>query len=111
MRYMTVQKVQCVGDFTRLSEQLAVLMDALLELEENDPAIEDPDLAAALGTGIVDVQMIVETEDPAEAMVKALCLLRAAIHTIGDVTPGWETERAVMHVAPADASDQLLTRV
>ncbi|WP_263657375.1 hypothetical protein [Nonomuraea gerenzanensis] len=24
---------------------------------------------------------------------------------IGDATPGWETQRAVMHVAPADAAD------
>jgi hypothetical protein len=82
-------------------------MNALLDLEEKDPTVEDPDLAAQLVDGFVDVQMMVEAADPAEAMVKALCFLRAAIHTIGDATPGWETSNAVMHAAPADSSDRL----
>jgi hypothetical protein len=78
-------------------------------LEVVDAAITDPDLAADLGTGFMDVQMIVDADDPAAAMVKALATLRAAIHAIGDATPGWETTTAVMHVAPADAADRLLT--
>jgi hypothetical protein len=53
--------------------------------------------------------MIVDAEDPAVAMVKALATLRAAIHALGDATPGWETATAVMHVAPANAADRLLT--
>jgi hypothetical protein len=83
-------------------------MDALLDLEEVDPAIADPDLAANLDNGRVDVQMIVDAEDPAAAMVKALATLRSAIHAIGDATPGWETTTAIMHVAPIDAADRLL---
>lgn len=83
-------------------------MDALLDLEEADEAIADPDLAANLETGCVNVQMIVDAEDPAAAMVKALSTLRAAIHAIGDATPGWDPTSAVMHVAPADAGDRLL---
>jgi hypothetical protein len=51
----------------------------------------------------------VDADDPAGAMVKALATLRAAIHAIGDATPGWETKTAVMHVAPANAADRLLT--
>jgi hypothetical protein len=108
MKYMTIQQVQCIGDLTHFDEHLDELMTALLDLEDSDPAIEDPDLAATLTTGVVDVQMSVEADDPADAMVKALCFLRAAIHTIGDATPGWETERAVMHVAPADETERLL---
>ena len=84
------------------------MMDALLDLEEADTAIEDPDIAADVSTGGVDVQMIIEADDPALAMVKAFATLRAAIHAIGDATPGWETSSAVMHVAPADAADRLL---
>ncbi|WP_068922217.1 hypothetical protein [Planobispora rosea] len=107
MKYMTIQQIQCVGDLARFDDRLDELMNALLDLEDGDPAVEDPDLAAQLAEGFVDVQMTVEAEDPAEAMVKALCFLRSAIHSIGDATPGWETSNAVMHAAPADASDRL----
>jgi hypothetical protein len=82
-------------------------MDALLDLEEADAAVEDPDLAADISTGHIDVQMLIEADDPAAAMVKALATLRAAIHAIGDATPGWETTNAVMHVAPADAAERI----
>ncbi|MGH3266098.1 MAG: hypothetical protein ACRDNS_29360, partial [Trebonia sp.] len=88
--------------------RLDPLMEALLDLEEADAAISDPDIAADVSTGCVDVQMTVDADDPAAAMVKALATLRAAIHAIGDATPGWETATAVMHVAPADAADRLL---
>jgi hypothetical protein len=53
--------------------------------------------------------MIVDAEDPAVAMVKVLATLRAAIRVICDATPGRETTTAVMHVAPANAADRLLT--
>jgi hypothetical protein len=108
MKYLTVQEVACIGP-TACHTRLDPLMEALLDLEEVDTAITDPDLAADIGTGRVDVQMTVEADDPAEAMVKALAALRTAIHAIGDATPGWETATAVMHVAPADAADRLLT--
>lgn len=107
MKYLTVQEVQCVGSAS-CEPRLDPLMEALLNLEEADAAIADPDLAADLGTGCVDVQMIVEAADPAAAMVKALATLRAAIHAIGYATPGWETSTAVMHVAPVGAADRLL---
>jgi hypothetical protein len=42
-------------------------------------------------------------------MVKALATVRAAIDAIGDATSGWETTTAVMHVAPANAANRLLT--
>ena len=106
MKYLTVQEVRCVGPVS-CSPSLDPLMEALLDLEEADAAITDPDLAADMTTGCVDVQMIVDADDPAAAMVKALATLRAAIHAIGGATPGWETSTAVMHVAPADAADRL----
>jgi hypothetical protein len=52
--------------------------------------------------------MLVDADDPASAMVKAFATLRAAIHAIGDATPGWEMTSAIMHVAPADAAERLL---
>ena len=108
MKYLTIQEIQCVSPGS-CEERIDPLLEALLDLEAVDDAITDPDLAADLSTGCVDVQMIVDAEDPAEAMVKALATLRAAIHAIGDATPGWETTTAVMHVAPANAADRLLT--
>ena len=99
MKYLTVQQVNCIG-LQSCASRLEPLMDALLDLEEADAAVEDPDIAADVSNGHIDVQMIIDADDPAQAMVKALATLRAAIHAIGDATPGWETASAVMHVAP-----------
>ena len=109
MKYLTIQQVTC-GEPEAVTERLDPLMEALLSLEAADSALEDPDLAADLSTGAVEVQMVVEATDPAEAMVKALATLRAAIHSIGDATPGWDfiMLNAVMHVAPVDCADRLL---
>ena len=107
MKYLTIQEIQCVGPGS-CEQRIDPLMEALLDLEAVDAAITDPDLAADISTGRVDIQMLVDAADPAEAMVKALATLRAAIHAIGDATPGWETTTAVMHVAPAHAADRLL---
>jgi hypothetical protein len=108
VKYLTIQQVMC-SDPESCAPRLGPLMEALLDLEDADSAISDPDLATDLSSGLVDVQMIVDADDPAVAMVKALATLRAAIHAIGDATPGWETTSAVMHAAPADEAAQLLT--
>jgi hypothetical protein len=50
------------------------------------------------------VQIIVDAQDPAVAMAKALATLRAAIHMIGPATPGWMTTTAVIRVASANAA-------
>lgn len=110
MKYLTVEEIQYVGPGT-CESRLEPMMDALLELEESDEAIMDPDLAADVHTGRVDFQMTVDAEDPAAAIGKAVATLRAAIHAIGDATPGWETSTAILHVAPADAADRLLAKI
>jgi hypothetical protein len=107
VKYLTAQEVTC-ADPSAFGVRLDPLMEALLRLEAADSAIEDPDLAADLGTGCVDVQMIVEAPDPAAAMVKALATLRAAIHTIGGTHSGWETTSAIMHVEPAELPERPL---
>jgi hypothetical protein len=107
MKYLTVQEVSC-DDAAAFEARVDRLMEALLGIEAAGGAIIDPDVAADLSKCRLDVQMLVEAADPAEAMVKALATLRAAIHAIGDATPGWETTTAVMHVAPADAPERLL---
>src|SRR5690348_14082698 len=108
VKYLTVQEVTCT-DPAAFGVRLDPLMEALLRLEAADAMIEDPELAADLGTCSLDVQMTVEAEDPAAAMVKALATLRTAIQATGDSTPGWETTTAIMHVEPAEAPEQSLT--
>lgn len=101
MKYLTVQEVTCT-DPAAFGVRLDPLMEALLRLEAADSAVEDPEIAADLGTGGVEVQMTVAAPDPAAAMVKALATLRAAIDAAGGTGGGWETTAAVMHVEPAD---------
>jgi len=107
MKYLTVAEVRFIGDLSTFQDRVCALEDALLDLEDVDSAITDPDIAADLIACRVDVQINVIAEDPAEAATKALCTIRTAIHAIGDATPGWETASAVMHVAPADSTDRL----
>lgn len=107
MKYLAVQQLQYSGQLGDVDARLSRLADALYDIEESDQAIEDPDLVARLTDGYLDVQMVVEATDPAEAITKALRALQAAIQAVGDSTPGWETSRAVMHAAPADETDRL----
>jgi hypothetical protein len=105
VKYLTVQEVTCT-DPAAFGVRLDPLMDALLRIEADDSAIEDPDLGADLGTGCVDVQMTVEAPDPAAAMVIALATLRTAIHASGGSDPVWETTSAIMHVEPAELPER-----
>jgi hypothetical protein len=89
--------------------RLSALADELFELDASDPVVEDMDVTAAIGDEHVTVAMCVDAEDPAQAATKALCVVRTAIHAIGGGTPGWETSRTVLHVAPSDAADRLLS--
>jgi len=108
VKYLTVQEITYAGVPT-VGNRLDALMEALLSLEAADGAIEDPDVAADPSSGRVDVEMTVEAADPADALVKVLATLRAAIHAIDDSPAGWETTGAVIHAAPAEAPEQLLT--
>ena len=105
MGYLVSQVIAYIGDLT--DERLDKLMSALLDVEAGDNAISDPDIAASLANGYVDVQMIAQAADPAEAATKALCAVRTAIHAIGGATPGWETSKGTMRIEPAEESERL----
>jgi hypothetical protein len=62
VKYLTVQQVKCTG-LESCAPRLEPLMDALLDLEEADAFIEDPDIAADVSNGCVDVQMLVDADD------------------------------------------------
>jgi hypothetical protein len=83
------------------------LADALYELDDSDPDVTDADLTARLADGRVTASMVAEAVDQAAAATKAMCVVRTAIHTIGDGTPGWETKTGVMRIAPADETARL----
>jgi hypothetical protein len=83
------------------------LADALYDLDASDPAISDTDLGTSLADGHATVSMTVEAEDQGAAAAMVVCATRAAIHAIGDATPGWETHRGILRVAPADVADRL----
>ncbi len=74
------------GPLEDFDERTDRLYEALLEMD----VVEDPDLAMSMSAGCVEVSMVVEADDYPSAAQKAVCDLRAAIHAIGDATPGWE---------------------
>jgi hypothetical protein len=102
--YLVIQEISYGGHLS--DARLTKLTDALLDVENCDGAITDADVAGKLGTGDVEVQMVVTALDPAEAAVKALGAVRAAVHAAGDATPGWETAGGMMRIAPAEASER-----
>jgi hypothetical protein len=69
-----------------LEEHLDEVMDALLD----EPGIEDADVGADLGTGVVDFCIHLDAEDSPDALRKVHVLVRSALHAAGGGTPGWE---------------------
>jgi hypothetical protein len=68
--YLVIHEISYGGHLS--DARLTKLTDALLDVEKGDGAITDADVAGKLGTGDVEVQMIVTALDPAEAAAKAL---------------------------------------
>lgn len=85
-----------LGDVEARIEQL---LEALADLEENDPVIEDVDITATLATGDVLVNMCIDAADLGEAGQKLVATVRSALHEIGDGTPGWERVAHAVHEA------------
>jgi hypothetical protein len=67
-----------------LEERLDEVMDALLE----EPGIEDADVGADLGTGVVDFCIHLDAEDSPDALRRVHVLVRSAFHAAGGGTPG-----------------------
>ncbi len=66
------------------------LYTELLEIEERETDIIDPDLAASLTELTADVEMGVTAETIFDAQVRAITSVRTALHAIEVGTPGWE---------------------
>jgi hypothetical protein len=105
VKFYTEMELQADGPIA--DTRFDALADALYELDAADPDVTDTDLTASLAERRVTVSMVVNAADPAQAATKALTTVRAAIHKIGDGTPGWETAHGVMRIAPAEESNRL----
>jgi hypothetical protein len=102
VKFHTETEIDAAAPITET--RFAALADALCDLEDSDPGVEDADLGASLTSGHATVSLTVDAADAAEAGAKALCVVRTAIHAAGDTTPGWETVRTAMHITPAEES-------
>jgi hypothetical protein len=65
------------------------LIEELMSIEVRDDEISDSSIAGDAGSGAITIELLVFTEDPLHAIMKALTTIRAAIHAAGDATPGW----------------------
>jgi len=90
MKFNGEMRLVFVGDPIGLEDRLDLVMEQLLAIEAVDDTIEDPDITASLVSGEVTVTMFLDAEDLASAAPKLVATTRAAIHAVGDRTPGWE---------------------
>ena len=83
-----------VGD---MDARLDQFLEALTALEDADPQVSDIDLTATISTGEVSITMYIDTEEIGEASQKLIATVRAALHKIGESTPGWEIMARAIH--------------
>jgi hypothetical protein len=75
------------------------LMEQLLLLESAGCGIHSSAVSVNLETRLIEVEVGVNAETLSEAKRVANACVRAAIHALGGVTPGWG-EEAVQSVSP-----------
>lgn len=76
-------------------EKSIALMDQLVCLEEQDELIIDVEMSGDYGKKEIMVEMIVITADAVEANIKAMTMIRTALHAAGEATPGWPDAKAI----------------
>lgn len=97
MKWYAETKVTASGAVN--DDRFDAIADALAEIEDADPAVEDADLTASLAEGWITASMVIEAGSLEDAVAKTLATMRAAIHAAGCGTAGWEEGLAVR---PAD---------
>lgn len=80
-----------------MDARLDQLLGALSDLEDADPQVSDIDLTATLTTGEVSITMYIDAQEIGEASQKLIATVRAALHKIGESTPGWEHLARAVH--------------
>lgn len=97
-------EMRLLGSGPLSDDRFDALADALAEIDEADPAIEDADLTASMAAGWVTASLVVDADGPEDAVRKVIATIRAAIHQVGDLTPGWErlTDTPSLTIRPAN---------
>lgn len=70
--------------------------DQLMDLEAGDKQLSDTTISGDADETRVTVEMIVFTDDHLCAVMKAITATRAAIHALGDATPGWPDVKEIL---------------
>jgi hypothetical protein len=81
MNYRVTLRLFTNARGAELDAHLGPLYEELLVLH----GIEDPDLAADIERGKVEVTMVARAEDDFAALMQAVAAFRAAVHSLGDV--------------------------
>lgn len=79
-------RVRGSGDLFEAADNVA---EALIDLEESHPALEDSTVSVDGNLNQVTIDLSVRAETLEEAAKIGDACLRAAIHTTGGFTPGW----------------------
>ena len=74
-----------------LDSHLDQVMTALMSIEAADDRISDSDYVATVKSGFVRINSSAKAQTFDEAAAVAMATIRAAIHTAGGFTPGWES--------------------
>ena len=74
---------------TGLSEHVGGVMSELVTLVGINDAVSDPAVALDLGTGHVEVELVVGAASAGAAADLGFDVIRTAIHAAGGFTPGW----------------------
>lgn len=71
------------------------LMDELIKLDGYNPDIIDPTVSSDAGRCVMEVEALVATDDPLDAVTKMSGVLRTALHAAGASTPAWNEQSVV----------------
>lgn len=61
-------------------------------------AVLDSAVSSDAELGIVTIEVTVEAEDLDDGIARAMAAMRAAIHAVGDATPGWPSHKDIMEM-------------
>lgn len=71
-------------------EDFEAFFDAIADAFYECEGIFDQDVSGNADTGDIVFSLAIDTDDPAEALQRALGAVRTAMHAAGGRTPGWE---------------------
>lgn len=80
-----------------IHDRAEAVMGELVNLSEAG-AILDSAVSSDSDRGIVTIEVTTRAPDLDKGVADAVSAMRAAIHAVGDATPGWPTHKDIMEV-------------